>query len=91
MNEATVTDVEVIDPAPRLQLSQAQIMNYMRWMERQQGALCRKKGYTKHAANPAGSKLQRKLARCGTLYGRLSQIAETFNDMAIQKFKDARA
>lgn len=73
-----------------VQPSQEQIMAYMQHLRKMHNAKCRKKGFKDHIHQPAGHKLQRKLARQGSLYGRLSLVGEMMKDIQLRKFKEAR-
>ena len=86
MNES-ITDVEAIEEP---KMSQAQFMQMLQAMIRAHGKKCRTKGFTGHMHQPAGNKLSRKLARCGTLYGRLTLGDEMVNDIRARRFKEAK-
>ena len=95
MNE-NIIDVEAIEEpsvfssAGEPQMSQAQFMQMLQAMKRAHGKKCRTKGFTGHVHQPAGNKLSRKLARCGTLYGRLTLGDEMVNDIRARRFKEAK-
>lgn len=80
---------ENVTPEPT-QPTQEQIMAYMKFMRARHNAQCRKKGFKDHIHQPAGHKLERKLIRQGSLYGRLSLIAEMFKDIRERKFKEVK-
>lgn len=71
------------------QPSREQIMAYMQHMRSLHNRQCRKKGFKDHIHQPVGHKLERKLERQGSLYGRVSLVSQMYNDIQERKFKDA--
>lgn len=86
---SNVISAEAATPVNR-QPTQDEIMAFMRHMQARHNAKCRKKGFKDHIHQPAGNKLSRKLARAGTLYGRLSLVGEMMKDIQARKFKEAK-
>jgi len=67
-------------------IAQRQMQAYAMAYRQAMGASKRKKGCTTHKANPAGTKLARKLARQGSLYKRLSLVDEMFIEIGKQNW-----
>ncbi len=91
-----VVDAEIVsessaDVNAQPQITEEQFAAYMEAYSKQHGMKCRKKGFTGHFHQPAGSKLSRKLLNQGSLYGRVSLISQTFNEMRAQAWKDSKA
>lgn len=67
-----------------------QLIAYMQHMRKLHNAKCRKKGFKDHIHQRAGHKLERKLERQGSLYGRVSLVSQMYNDIQVRKFKEAK-
>lgn len=89
-----ITDVEAtFDTTPTLtqrQMTQGEVLDMVRATQLNHNAKCRKKGFVGHASNPAGSKLERKIERQGSLYGRVSTVGQLMLEMQTRKFKEAK-
>lgn len=80
---------ETTETVPSINPQKAE--HYIRELIRAHGAKCRKKGFKDHIHRPAGSKLERKLRRQGSLYRKVSVVYETFLDIQSHKFKEKQA
>lgn len=87
--EGQENDVDTTLTTSQPQLTPEQIHNMQVWMRAAReayGARCRKKGHVHLTRNPAGAKMARKLARQGSLYGRVTIVTEAFNNIQKRKF-----
>lgn len=100
MEQASIVQVEgqvkdgpaVITTTP--QLTPQQMHDMMVWMKASReayGAQCRKPSHVHRTRNPAGAKLERKLAQQGSLYSKVSLVQEMYNDIQQRKFKEKQA
>ena len=65
-------------------LTREQIAAYLELMQKKHNSQCRKPGFKDHFHQPAGSKIERALAKNGSVYGPRSIVTQAFDNIRKQ-------